>query len=230
MNKFSTYLVVAAMEEELASFYSGRNYTKLEENGIVFYKLVDRGHDIYAFVGGIGKVSMSYRLGLFLSKHQVDLIINTGVAGSISSDIVPLSTLVATKTAFHDVDLTAFGHPFGEMSAMPLYFECDEDCVKEALKFDKENIHSGLILSGDSFVTKENFPKGIYENFDDPKGIDMESAAVGEVSHISKIPYMIIRTISDSADHSDNSTTYNSLLSQAAKRSIDLTWDIIRAN
>lgn len=220
------YLVVAAQKEELAGLFDSLSNVK-KAGEFSFYE--GKEFIIYGMIGGIGKVSMAYRLGMFLQNFKVDEIINIGVAGSISSDLKPLDTFVATKCAYHDVDVIAFGYQHGQMCGMPLYFECDKDAVRIALSLNRKYIKTGLVLSGDTFVTKDNLSSSVYEYFDNPVACDMESAAVGQVAHLSKLPYVIIRTISDDASSEENKSTYEKRLVQASNRAGRLALEMIKS-
>ena len=103
------------------------------------------------------------------------------------------------------------------MAQMPLYYECDKRAVDYALSLNEKNIKTGLVVSGDVFVTKANLRSDIYEDFDNPVACDMESAAVGQVAYIAKKPYIIIRTISDDPANESNKDTYEERLNDASK-------------
>ncbi len=216
-----TYLVVTAMDEELEGLFKFfPDIKKIEEN--LFYH-EDEKIAFYSMKGGIGKVSMAYMLGSFLAKHKVDEIVNVGVAGSINPALKPFMTLIASKTAYHDVDVTAFGYEYGQMAQCPKYFAADEEGVKKLMSFPSDQLMEGLILSGDSFITKTNLSKEHVSQFDHPLAVDMESAAVSEVCYLAKIPFLIIRTISDDTSNEDgNKDQYENNLTKASYRAGEL--------
>lgn len=211
-------LVVAAMEEELEAFYEGLSKKKTALGGIDAYVSESEDKRILGILGGIGKVSMAFRLGRVLSQMDFSHVINVGVAGSISPKLKPLMIFVGERCAYHDVDATAMGYEIGQMCQEPKYFECDKEWEKKALTFDPKNMMPGLILSGDSFITKKNLNPSVNHNFEDPIACDMESAAVGQVCHDAKIPFLILRAISDDAGgNSTNAEQYEKLLNEASR-------------
>lgn len=221
------YLVVAAAsEEEIASLFAGKTGYK-ELDGNIFYYDCEK-YSIVAMCSGIGKVAMAYRLGRILATFQIDEIINVGVAGSISGELKPFDTLVASKVAYNDVDVVEFGYHKYQMCGMPLYFLPDEEGVKKALNLNNPHIKTGLIISGDSFITRRNLPSSFFEDFDNPVAVDMESAAVGQVCYMANIPFMIIRSISDDAASNDvNKEQYDQNVALAAKRAYEIVWQVI---
>ena len=224
-----TYLVVAAMQEEIDGLFANRQGIENIGNGIYMYK--DDSITLIAMLGGIGKVSMAFKLGQILNSFIVDEIINVGVAGSISKELKPFQTLVASSCAFNDVDMTSWGYEKGQMAKMPRYFICHEESVKKALTFGSD-VKTGLILSGDSFITKDNLPSSFFEDYDNPIAVDMESAAVGEVAHIMNVPFMIIRTISDDTtnEKENNKDEYERNLNEACKKAGEIVWYVISNN
>ena len=205
--------IIAAQQEELDGFFQGLEAK--QDGETVLYE----GENYLArgFFGGIGKVSISYRLGKMIQKERPDRIINIGVAGSINPDLKAFDILLATNGCYHDVDCTAFGYEYGQMCQMPLYFPCD----MELLTVSQENIHDehvkyGLILSGDSFITKDNCKSEFFDKFLNPYAVDMESAAVLQCALIEKIPCNIIRAISDDATSEENKEHYEFALQDAS--------------
>lgn len=218
-------LVICAQPEELDGvFYQQEK--KVHSDGI--YLLEGENFNAYVTIGGIGKTAIAFRLGQLLSQLSVDLIINTGVAGSLSSEVKPFEIFVSEKAAYYDVDVRAFGYALGQMCGQPLYYPADKKALKAALSLFDNRIHAGLVLSGDNFISKENLPSFIYTAFDHPMAIDMESAAVAQVSNIAHVPYLVIRAISDTpSDEDNNKDTYNNRLDEACAEAGKITYKIM---
>lgn len=218
-------LIVCAMQEEIDGIiYNDTDF--IHEDGI--YKLRKEFYEVNIVLGGIGKTSMAFKLGLILSKDKYDLIINVGVAGSISNELTPFDTLIASKVSYYDCDVTAFGYKKGQMASMPLYYEADDEILNLTKKQSLSNIKYGLIISGDKFITKENLSVDVYSDFDNPLAVDMESGAVAQVSYMAKIPFLIIRSISDSTSgDGSNKDEYENNLTRASKRAGEIVWMII---
>lgn len=218
-------LLVVATDNELAAL---RRVCSLKSEGIGVNKFFSRDEENYhldVIHGGIGKAAMAFMLGLCYARKHYDLILNIGVAGSLSDELKPMDIFCATKSAYYDVSLP--GLPRGKMDEMPLYFECDEKIVELAKQIDPE-IKTGLVLTGDLFVTKNNLPEGIERDFDHPLAIDMESASVGESAYIGKVPYGILRTVSDTVTTSDDDKEYEKNVAEASDRAARMALEILR--
>lgn len=225
-----TYLVIAAQEEELKGAFEGWNAQpkKIDNFDVLFFE--NENVVVYGAIGGIGKVSIAHCLTILIKSVHPDYVINTGVCGSIDKDLRSLEIFVAEKCAYHDVDVKAFGYLPGQMCKMPQYYECDSDLMKNILAEKNPRIKTGLILSGDSFITKAHINENWYIDFDHPIACDMESAAVGQVCHMEQIPFLIIRTVSDETNDGDNTTVYNGNLDDASRLAGKLVRKLIISN
>ena len=61
------------------------------------------------------------------------------------------------------------------------------------------SIIEGRIATGDQFISDKAIKNEIKTNFD-PACVEMEGAAIAHACHLSKIPFVIIRCMSDMAD------------------------------
>ena len=175
--------------------------------------------------GGIGKTAMAFSLGRKMQERKYDLVVNTGVAGTIRHRLKRYDAFCATKAAYYDVDIPELKR--GQMADQPLYFECSEQFRKLAKKLDP-SIHEGLVLTGDLFVTKDNMPKDLDKDFENPIAIDMESAAVGQCCHMAGVPFGILRTISDDTEEEGNQDQYFESLGEACQKAVSLAVEIIK--
>jgi adenosylhomocysteine nucleosidase len=66
----------------------------------------------------------------------------------------------------------------------------------------RPKVRSGLIISGDRFIADNEMVKGLIEALPNAQCVEMEGAAVAQVCFEHKVPVIVMRTISDRADHS----------------------------
>lgn len=153
---------------------------------------------------GIGKVNAAMCAQMLIDRRDCEVLINTGIAGAISEDLKVGDVVVSVDAVEHDFNATGVGYPQGEIpdQATSIY-TADKNLVDMIKNCDFSSkidgkVMFGLIASGDIFVSKEKTKQFIHENFN-AMCCEMEGAAIAHVAHKNNIPFVIIRSISDSA-------------------------------
>ena len=142
-----------------------------------------------------------------MDKFGVDTLINTGIAGSLDARIDIGDMVISTDAVHHDMDATIFGDAIGQVPRMDTRtFPADPHLVELAVKANEKanpQIHTftGRVASGDQFISSGEVKARIVENFQ-ALCTEMEGAAIAQVSYLNKVPFVILRTISDKADDS----------------------------
>lgn len=223
--------IIAAMQVE-AELLIGKleNVIKKEICCRTFYSGYKDGKDIIIVVAGIGKVNAAITTQCLIDNYNVDLIINTGIAGSLKKEIKLLDIVVAEKLAYHDFNLNYFGYNLGQVPGEDSrFFEVSTDILENVLDIAKNNdisVHKDIIVSGDQFINKEEIKNEIINNFG-AGCVEMESTAIAHVCLHNKKQFIIIRSISDNADD-EASITYEELEQKAAKNSSDFVEKILK--
>ena len=225
--------IIGAMHEEIIELKN--MISNLEEEKILdltFFKGTLEGKEIVLVEGGIGKVNSSVCTTLLIDRFKVDQLIFTGVAGGTNPNIEVGDIVISNELIEHDFDCTAFGLKHGEIPRMDTsIFKSDEKLIaiaeKSALElFDKKNIYTGRIVSGDVFVAEPKKINWLRETFNS-ECTEMEGAAVAHVCHLFKIPFVIIRSISDKAND-DAKTDFQEFVKLAAKNSKNLIVEMMK--
>ena len=190
-------LIVAAMNEEVNALLDNlSNYEvkTIDDNTCYEFKINDQ---VYILVKGkIGKVNTSIFLSRLALILKIKRVFNIGTSGGVNKGLKLNDVIIATKVGYHDVDVSFFGYEVGQIPGNPRYYECDNEFVDSKIIDSKYSIKRGIILSGDSFITRENIKfKNI--NTNECLACEMESASVGQTCHQLKIPFVVIRSISD---------------------------------
>lgn len=178
------------------------------------------GVQVAAVCSGVCKVNAAIASQILIDIYGVNAIINAGTAGGMDTRLDILDTVICTKTVYHDVDdkiLTEY-HPM-----MTSSFFCSDDLM---LAMSKETIQKaengrqvywGRMATGEQFIDHERREEinAAYE----PLSVDMESAGIAHVCYVNKIPFIAIRTITDTADHNgvDNFDKNCRIASEIAK-------------
>lgn len=199
--------IIGAMESEVTAIYDQMTSKEIVEyNGIKFYKGQLSGKDVVVIQCGIGKVNAALCTQLLILKFGVEKIINTGIAGAVGKGLNIYDFVVSTSAVYHDFDTTFFGYKLGQVPGMPETFEADSKMVEVALSafgnsdLSKEHkITKGLIASGDQFIAGGEKKAFIVSNFQ-PMCVEMEGCAIAHTCFKNKVPFVIVRCMSDCAD------------------------------
>lgn len=164
------------------------------------------GKDVCVVVCGVGKVNAAMCALVLIEKYKPDLVLNSGVAGSLSPIVGIGDIVVATKSVEHDMNGTALGDKQGEITfpdGNMMFFECDKQASTLLAAICREipdtKVAQGIIASGDIFVSDRKQRFKINDRFG-ALACEMEGAAIGHVCVRCEVPYGIIRAISDDLD------------------------------
>ena len=181
---------------------------------------------------GIGKVNAAICTQILISEFNVEKIINTGVAGALGQDLDILDIVVSTELQQYDVDAREFGYKLGEIPRMATsIFPAEPSLVQKAYeqgikRFGKDGIKMGKIVSGDTFVSSMEMKRHLEIEFE-ALCTEMEGASIAQACYMNRIPFVVIRTMSDKADGSANDN-YKAFVDKAAFRSKELVKDILK--
>lgn len=229
----NTIGIIGAMEEEVAILKEKMSdVTVLEKAGMEFYKGTLGGHPAVVVRSGIGKVNAGICTQILADLFQVEAVINTGVAGSLKAEINIGDIVLSTDTMQHDVDAREFGYPLGQIPRMDtLTFQADEALRAAALKVCREvnpeiQVFEGRVASGDQFVADKETKDKIIANTQ-AYCTEMEGAAIGQAAYLNKIPYLVIRAISDKADDSAH-VDYPTFEREAIRHTVNLVENMMK--
>ncbi len=220
--------IIGAMDVEIELLVSKMSSCKKTEYaGLVFYEGELNEKFVTVVKSGIGKVNAAICAQILILKFGSTHVINTGIAGAMDKRLRILDTVISTECVYHDADTTFFGDAPCTIPDMPTYFYADKDLIESALSYQppKFKLYSGRIASGDQFIcTKEGKEK--IEHDCNPMCVEMEGCAVAHTCFVNKVPFLIIRSISDNADE-NVSVDYNFNRGTAAETSANIVLNIL---
>ncbi|MEO2239139.1 5'-methylthioadenosine/adenosylhomocysteine nucleosidase [Dorea sp. YH-dor226] len=200
--------IIGAMEEEVASLKEEMDVQEIvEKAGMMFCKGILCGQKVVVVRSGVGKVNAGICAQILVDLFQVDLLINTGIAGSLDARIDIGDMVISTDALQHDMDASVFGDPVGQIPRLDTFsFPADEALARKAIRANEKanpdiRTFTGRIVSGDQFISSKEVKDRIVENFH-PLCVEMEGAAIAQAAYLNKVSYVIIRAISDKADNS----------------------------
>lgn len=166
-----------------------------------------KGTEIALAQSGIGKVNATICTQMLIDLFKPQALVFSGVAGGLLPNMQACDMIVASHVVQYDMDLTAFGRRHGEVPGRDRLIECDPDIVAKAtLAFDSAfegkkgapNLMLGTIASGDRFVQDKATLRWLQREFA-ALATEMEGAAFGHTCHLNRLPFVVIRSLSDSA-------------------------------
>lgn len=217
--------IICAMEEELAAIVQELQLEPVAEYEYCrnnYFEYYDGNHSILTVVSGIGKVNAAITTQLMIDKFKPDQIINVGVAGSLSKDLVFGDVVIADDLVQHDFDITPFGVRLGQIARMDIFaFPTNKQLnqlIHKYISLEGNKIVSGRIVSGDQFIDDKEKAGFLAREFT-AIACEMEGAAVAHVCYLNNLPVAVIRSLSDMAGQ-DGAAIYsfNDLKSMAAIR------------
>lgn len=215
--------ILGAMVEEiepLLEFFKDYKEVKYANNR--YYEAKYKNLDLVIAYSKIGKINAALTAATVIEKFGADTILFSGVAGAINDELKIGDLIVAKSLCQHDVDITAFGHPYGFVPEGKVQIECDKDIIKLAHEVAKEKsieLKEGVIATGDQFIADASKKEWIGKTYN-ADALEMEGAAVAAVADIFNAPCFVLRAISDAADM-DASFNFDDFLFHSAKTSAD---------
>ena len=202
------------------------NLTVTNHAGMDFFDGKLEGLDAVVVQCGVGKVNAAMCAQILCSVFGVTHLVNTGIAGSLCAEL-DIGDLVVSKDAmYHDFDCVHFGYEMGRVPGMDVVaFPADETMIGYACAA-AETVHPGhskigRVASGDLFVAEKSAKNRIIEKTG-ALCTEMEGAAIAQTAYRNKVPFVILRAISDKADDSAE-MDYPTFEALSARRCAEVT-------
>ncbi len=214
--------IICAMKIEAEAIIASLSDTRTETvSGVEFTVGKRYGKEVVVAICGIGKVFAAICTEAMILKFAPTLIINSGVAGTLTAELSIGDIAIAKSLVQHDMDTSALGDPVGLISGInKIYFDADATAVaalETAAASVGANSVVGTIASGDQFMSDTAKKTAIRGRFN-AIACEMEGAAVAHVAYVNGVPFAVLRAISDSAS-GDAQMEYPKFVAMAAERS-----------
>lgn len=218
--------IIVAMEKEMELLLPVVEEPVKEHcEGYDMIRGIISGHEVMVMHCGIGKVNAAVGTKAMADLFSPDIVINTGVAGGADLSMHVLDVLIADGVAYHDV-WCGPGTEYGAAAGCPGIF-LPEISAAVRDKINGEKIKYGLICSGDKFITSAAEIDYIKSNFPEALAVDMESAAIAQVCYLKRLPFMIIRVISDTPGAEENISQYCNFWNDAPRQTFGILTDVL---
>lgn len=223
--------IIGAMEQEVTILKDQLQQSQQKTiAGCEFYEGTLNGCEVILVKSGIGKVNAAIATTLLLQLYKPDVVLNTGSAGGIGENLEVGTVVLSNEVTHHDVDVTAFGYALGQVPGGPVTYQSDEKLLTVAAdaveEIGKHAHATGLIASGDVFMNDPNRVSNVKKQFPSMIAAEMEAAAVAQVCNEFKVPFIVIRALSDIAGK-ESSLSFDEFLPAAAQHSSEVVLQVI---
>lgn len=179
--------------------------------------------DVVLVFSRYGKVAAASTATTLIDRFGAELLLFTGVAGGASPEVKIGDIVIADRLVQHDMDASPTGwfKRFEVPGTNKTHFEVPESLVELAVRsaeayatthhpslevmqefgIHSPTVHTGVIASGDQFVASQQLLDDLRNHLPGLKCVEMEGAAVAQVGHEHGVPVVVVRSISDSANH-----------------------------
>ena len=219
--------IVSAMHEELHALLALlQPHDPAERTTVVagrhFHSGTIHGQPVVLVLSGIGKVAAATTAALLIHEFDARALVFTGVAGGLGHAVKVGDIVIGTQALQHDMDASPlfprFEIPLTGRSRFDADAElgaalaaCAERCMARAgavigaahlaaFGIARPQVHRGLIVSGDRFVSTASESRAMVAALPDALAVEMEGAALAQVCADFDRPFALLRTISDRAD------------------------------
>lgn len=226
-----TIAIIGAMAPEVAILKDQlQNIKTTNVADFCFYQGTIDNKSVVLVQSGIGKVASAVATTLVIQLFKPKYVINTGSAGGFDASLKVGDIAVGNELVHHDVDVTAFDYVYGQVPNMPARFVADPILIELTQESIAEltdiNCKVGLVATGDSFMCDPARIEETRVRFPDMLAVEMEGAAIAQVCHQLKTPFVVIRSLSDIAGQ-ESPVSFEAYLEIASKNSSQLVLNLI---
>ena len=214
--------IITAMDIELENILARlENAQQVRHPGLLGYTGTLHGQPVIAAVCGVGKVCAAQCAQLLISEYRPKALFHSGIAGAVSPDLRHLDVVVARELTYRDMSEPTKRDfvPFGG------YFVADPK-LTVFLRQAAPDSHLGCIATGDLFVQSQAEKDRLRQDYN-ALCAEMEGAAVAHVCAVNRVPFGVIRCISDLAND-EAYGDYAQFERLASQKSADILCEAIR--
>lgn len=193
--------IIGAMEREVETLRANMTEKKITTmakmefcSGVLF------GADVVVVKCGVGKVNAALCVQNMIYEFSPDLIINTGCAAGVGDGVHIGDIVIASDTVQHDVDYGPLDDERGYLDIVEgVYIPADEKNSKKISEIARSlgvKTFTGTIATGDQFLCDNDIKENIKNHFG-AYAVEMEGGAVAHASYINDVPFVILRSVSD---------------------------------
>ena len=235
--------IIGAMKEEILFLKEEfSEYQSVTVGCRTFYHGKIGEEEVVMAFSGWGKVAAASTATSLMNLFDVDRIVFIGLAGALQKHLKIGDIVVGSKLIQYDVDLSTLNFP----DVSPPFWKNFEfeishnyvDIAEKAVSRFSQNLKAGLyhdlpttyqpdiyigeIGTGDRFVSSLESKDFITDRYPEILCTEMEGAAIAQVAADYKLPFVIIRIISDQANDEAAQTFTSFLFHNIGRISVEM--------
>lgn len=225
--------IIVATDEELIEMKNIMDsYEEKDIYELTFVKGKINGKKVIVVKCGIGKVNAARTTQILIDNFKISKVINIGAAGGINPDLKIQDIVIGEKLVQYDFDISSSGdYEKGEIQGLGKFLKSDKKLIDVCGKVlenrieKKVNIVIGTIATADTFCSDPEIARNVRKEFG-AECVEMEGAAIAQVCYLDKIPFLVIRGISDTPN-GNNEMDYYTYCHIAAKHAAEFLQDLL---
>ena len=181
-----------------------------EKARLTVYEGRIEGVAVAALFSGVCRANAAIAAQILIDTYRCDVIVNAGTAGGMAASVGLLDVVVGVEAVYHDVEVDVLAE-FCPPEALRV-FHADEGLLalaRKAAEGFERPVHFGRMATGEKFI-EDDGREEINISLA-PLSVDMETAAVAQVCWRNNIPFIAVRSITDTADHSGDGAFWQNL-------------------
>lgn len=184
--------------------------------------------DVVIGKSGIGKSHAAMAATILCMEHALDAIINVGTAGGLLPEENVLDIVISDCVVQADFDTSPIDGKQGIGLIYPVSKRMVDVC-KEAAEKAGIPYHVGTIASQDIFMSREEDFNKLMDRFPLSACSEMEAGAIAQVCDSFRVPYVIVRSLSDVVHHNDNPMEFSEYAAKASAQTAKLVETYIKS-
>ena len=208
--------IIAAMDSEMRAL-AERMQNRKEHilAAMPYYTGTLEGVPVIVCCCGVGKVNAGIHTQILIDRFKPDILIQNGVAGSLSADVEYFDLVVGSELVYHDMQTWVLE----QFEPLQTVYHADPQLVQIAAKA-AQKCKIGRIATGDWFVSEGKDRERIASDTN-ALCVEMEGCAVAHTATLNNVPFVVLRAISDMAGGSAHED-YVDFAQKAADRAVEI--------
>lgn len=219
--------IIAAMQKEIDEMLLlCENAVEKQLVNTTVYEAELAGKAVVLCLSGVGKVNAAISTTILCQHYPLEAILNIGTAGGLKADEHVLDVVISDRVVQHDFDTSGIDGKSG----YGLFYEADHKLLEKTRKvLDELAIpnHVGMVATGDQFIHEDVQIKRILTLYPESICAEMEAGGIAQAAVYNKVPFIVLRSLSDVAVNDDSPMDFMKYVSVASRRSAEFTKEIV---